>query len=159
METVAVAPSAPQTRSTFRFTPENAREWGRKGQEARKRTLALRKAKQEAIEKALDANLAKPPLPSPPPTRDTFADKMLARTRARLDALFTLLEKASTSRSIESLSKSVATLARLEQVLARRPSPGSLRPVSPTELSERRARLREWHHPRIRGRGHPTLAP
>ena len=120
----------PQKRWAPPFTKENAKEFARRSHEVRRlksqEAAVHRRLMNNAMQIMEDA--ARIEVSDP---KDSFAEDSLARCRSEISSLWKSFHKAvasGSSRPIESLSKSIATLARLEQVLAGRPSPGSRRP-------------------------------
>lgn len=115
---------------TALFTPETAREYGRRGNAAK---AILRAAARESA--ALATQAASEP---------AYLEKVKARARAQVLVLLTRIEEESAKPKIDGgtldrLASALERLAELERVLDGRPSPGTRRPAPEVAPDERRA--------------------
>lgn len=107
------------------FTKETARAAALRSHEVRlanKRAAALRKAE---LEREILAAALKP-LPA-----DQYVAQRLARVRAQLDRLDTMLLEELDPQRLDRLAAASARLSEIERQLAGRPGPGQFRPTAP----------------------------
>lgn len=126
-----------------RFSSENARLMAQRAIQARlAKKQAKIKAEQEAQSAALD--LAQNPVKSPVGADDGYVMDRLERVRKQIDQLDSMIQAACSESDIDSamidkLTSALSRLSDIEQKLAGRPSPGSLRPTD--KPSQSRASL------------------
>lgn len=108
----SVRPCSAKQRAA-QFTSANAKEM-------QARSIALRKARVEALRAAAD--------PTTQP-EDEYRKARLKRTRTQLEALDKQLEAAAEPRDVKAIADAIARLSEVERILAGRPAPGAYRPV------------------------------
>ena len=97
---------------------------------AAQRSVEVRRAR--AVERA-NAPIPEPtPIaPVPPIAPDSFTAARLARIRAQLEMIDSLIESERIPQNLDRLAAASAKLSELERVLSDRPLPGSRRPSNP----------------------------
>lgn len=103
------------------FTVETAREYQAKAVKAR---LAAKIANKQATPQPSQA------IPQDPPqVTDTYIERRLSRVREQIDRLSDMLDEEEEPQKLDRITAAIERLSKLEQTLAGRPLPGSLRPV------------------------------
>ncbi len=121
-----------------RFTPERSRELQAKAQAAR---TARRESRLLEAQQAQQARLEPVPSPDKNPVKvvlDPYVQMSLTRIREELDNLYIKLrDKHLTPGEIDKIVSSIAKCSVIEQNLAMRPGPGTIKPSESVKTQSR----------------------
>ena len=126
------------------FTSANAREMAAKGNATLKARRNLEKNRlalvDELLAKAALPTAPAPALPEPPEPPDVYLASRLTRVRTQIDMLSDMIDAETDAAKMDRLVNALYRMQDVEQKLAGRPGPGTLKPRSPDALGPRDSR-------------------